>query len=70
MAVPKGTSCDAWCENIDASVTFGSDASLAYVRIDTTGMAAGEARLHFAAYGDPGQRTTVYAVEADVMPKH
>ena len=70
MAVPKGTSCDAWCENADASVTFGSDASLAYVRIDTTGMAAGEARLHFAAYGDPGQRTTVYAVEADVMPKH
>ncbi len=70
MAVPKGTSCDAWCENAGASVTFGSDASLAYVRIDTTGMAAGEARLHFAAYGDPGQRTTVYAVEADVMPKH
>ena len=70
MAVPKGTSCDAWCENTGASVTFGSDASLAYVRIDTTGMAAGEARLHFAAYGDPGQRTTVYAVEADVMPKH
>ena len=69
MAVPKGLDeVDAWCVNGEASVTFGSDASLQYVRFDTTNMAAEETEAYFAVFGDAGQRTTVYAVEADMMP--
>jgi len=69
MAVPHGLDeVDAWCVNGEASVTFGSDASLQYVRFDTTNMAAEETEAYFAVFGDAGQRTTVYAVEADMMP--
>ena len=71
MAVPKGLDqVNAWCVNGEASVAFGSDASLQYVRFDTTKMAAAETEAYFAVFGDAGQRTTVYAVEADVMPKN
>jgi uncharacterized repeat protein (TIGR02543 family) len=69
MAVPQGLEVNAWCVNGEASVTYGSDASLRYVRFDTTQMAADETEAYFAVFGDAGQRTTVYAVEADVMPK-
>ena len=69
MAVPHGLDeVDAWCGNGEASVTFGSDASLQYVRFDTTNMAAAETEAYFSVFGDAGQRTTVYAVEADMMP--
>ena len=69
MAVPHGLDeVDAWCVNGEASVTYGSDASLQYVRFDTTNMAAAETEAYFAVFGNVGQRTTVYAVEADMMP--
>ncbi len=69
MAVPKGLDeVNAWCVNGEASVTYGSDASLQYVRFDTTKMAAAETAAYFAVFGDAGQRTTIYAVEADLMP--
>ena len=70
MAVPRGLGeVDAWCVNGEASVTFGSDASLQYVRFDTTNMAADETTAYFAVFDDAGRRTTIYAVEADVMPR-
>jgi uncharacterized repeat protein (TIGR02543 family) len=83
MAVPHGLKdVNAWCVGVkmrcaddapecgdgEASVTFGSDASLQYVRFDTTQMAAAETEAYFAVFGDVGQRTTVYAVEGDYMP--
>ena len=70
MAVPKGLDqVNAWCVNGEASTAFGSDASLQYVRFDTTKMAAEETEAYFAVFGEVGQRATVYAVEGDFMPK-
>ena len=70
MAVPKGLDeVNAWCVNGEASVTYGSHASLQYVRFDTTDMAAEETEAYFAVFDDAGRRTTIYAVEADLMPK-
>ena len=70
MAVPKGLDqVNAWCVNGEASVAFGSDASLQYVRFDTTQMAAEETEAYFAVFDEAGRRTIIYAVEADLMPK-
>ena len=69
MAVPYGfDEVNAWCVNGEASVTDGWDASLRYVRFDTTKMAADETEAYFVVSGYVDQRMTIYAVEADVMP--
>ncbi len=49
----------------DLAYTVGHIRNLLF---DTTKMAATETDLYFLVRGDVGQRTTIYAVEADLMP--
>ena len=65
IALPAGMEFKVRCENGEASVTYGEDDSLRYCRIDTRGMAADETAAYLQIEGDPGARTTVYAIELD-----
>jgi hypothetical protein len=65
IALPAGAEFEVWCENVEASVTYGEDDSLGYCRIDTRNMAADETTGYLQIEGYPGERTTVHAIEMD-----
>ena len=65
IALPVGTEFEVWCEDWEASVTYGEDDSLRYCRIDTREMFENETVAYLCIEGVPGERTTVYAIEMD-----
>jgi uncharacterized repeat protein (TIGR02543 family) len=65
IALPAGMEFEVWCENGEASVTYGEDDTLRYCRIDTRDMAAEDTAAYLYVEGAPGERTTVYAIELD-----
>ena len=65
IALPVGTEFEVWCDDWEASVTYGEDDSLRYCRIDTREMFENETVAYLCIEGVPGERTTVYAIEMD-----
>ena len=65
IALPVGTEFEVWCEDWEASVTYGEDDSLRYCRIDTREMFENETFAYLQVEGNPGARTAVYAIEMD-----
>ena len=68
IALPVGQEFEVSCADAGAVVSYAAYGSLRYCRVDARGLDSGTAEIALALYGVAGAKTTVYAVEGDLVP--